>query len=113
VTGKEFLLVAEQKDPEKQKSLEMRIAELEDKLSKVYITEEEIKAYQKVVGLLSGGQAGVGAYSNPQFCVVCRWPIPPCACRYPCVCFCFECFGGCLPGGGAGSGGSGFGSLGT
>lgn len=106
--------MAEQKGSEQQKSLEMRVAELEDKLSKVYITEEEIKAYQKVVGLLSGGQACAGSFPNLQFGMFCRWPpIPPCHCRYPCVCFCFECFGGCLPGGGAGSGGSGFGSLGT
>lgn len=97
--------MAEKKDPEQQKSLEMRVAELEDKLSKIYITEDEIKAYQKVVGLL-GGASG--------FCFLCRWPpIPPCACRYPCVCFCFECGGGCFPGGGSGSGGGGFGSLGT
>ena len=30
----------------------MRVAELEDKMSKIYITEEEWKAYQKVAKLL-------------------------------------------------------------
>ena len=33
---------------EPQKTLEMRVTELEDKLSKIHITEEEMKAYQKV-----------------------------------------------------------------
>src|ERR1041385_8436385 len=42
-------------DQPKEKSLEMRVAELEDKLSKVHITEEEMKAYQKVSSLLGGG----------------------------------------------------------
>ena len=42
-----------------EKSLEMRVAELEDKLAQMHITEDEIKAYQKVAGLLGqGGGAG-------------------------------------------------------
>jgi hypothetical protein len=49
------------------KSLEMRVAELEDKLSKVHITEEEMKAYQKVSSLI--GQQAQPALS-PQVCVV-------------------------------------------
>ncbi len=36
--------MAEQKGSEQQKSLEMRVAELEDKLSMRHITEEEIEA---------------------------------------------------------------------
>jgi hypothetical protein len=46
-------------DEAKEKSLEMRVAELEDKLSKIHITEEEMKAYQKVSSLLGGGGGGV------------------------------------------------------
>lgn len=45
------------------KSLEMRIAAIEDKLSKMAITEEELKAYQKVSALLgqtSGGSVASG-----------------------------------------------------
>lgn len=41
--------------PEKPKTLEMRVAELEDKLSKVHISEEEMKTYQKVAAALAGG----------------------------------------------------------
>ena len=39
-------------ESKEQKSLEMRVAELEDKLSKMHITEEEMKAYQKVSSLV-------------------------------------------------------------
>ena len=48
----------EKKEPEK--TLEMRVAELEDKLSQVHITEDEMKAFRKVSGLL-GQQAGTTA----------------------------------------------------
>jgi hypothetical protein len=51
--------VAEEKK-QKEKSLEMRVAELEDKLAKVHITEEEMRAYHKVSNLL-GGQAAAPA----------------------------------------------------
>lgn len=44
--------------PEKSKSLEMRVAELEDKLSKMHISEDEMKTYQKVASILGGGAMG-------------------------------------------------------
>jgi hypothetical protein len=106
--------MAEQKGSE-QKSLEMRVAELEDKLSKMHITEDEMKAYHKVASLLGGGQAAAGTAASPQICVISRCVINP-ICIVRCIirpiCECFECGGGCLPGaGGVGSAG-GFGSLG-
>lgn len=109
-----------------QKSLEMRVAELEDKLSKIHITEDEMKAFHKVSSLL-------GTTSTPTSAV----PIPAAGCIVDCVggCItectractilrhctvlrfctiirqqCFECGGGCAPGGGFS--GAGFGSLG-
>lgn len=92
--------MAEQESPKSQKSLEMRVAELEDKLSKVYITEDELKAYQKVVSLLG--------------CIpLCSWPIHwPCGfphwpCGFPSAPY------GKTEGGGPGPTGSGFGTLGT
>lgn len=101
--------MAEEKSPERQKSLEMRVAELEDKLTKLHITEEEMKAYQKV-SLLLGRE--VGALS-PIICSMFRCGIPPVRCHiFVCICVCYECGGGCLPGGGFGSAGGGFGSLG-
>jgi MinD superfamily P-loop ATPase len=58
------------------KTLEMRVAELEDKLSKVHITEEEMKAYQKVSSLV--GQQAQPALS-PQVCMLCS------TCFHPCI----------------------------
>ena len=42
---------------EKTKTLEARVAELEDKLAKVSITEEEMKTYQKVAAVLGPAAA--------------------------------------------------------
>jgi hypothetical protein len=85
--------------PPPQKTLEMRVADLEDKMSKIYITEEEWKAYQKVATLLGQGT---------------RRAIPV----FPCAIPVFAC--GVYPQGAAnplfGEGGgaaTGFGSLGS
>jgi len=71
--------MAEHKSSEQPKTLEMRVAELEDKLSKIHITEDEMKTYQKVSGLLTGQPvadatpATVAAPQlSPQVCVVSR-----------------------------------------
>jgi hypothetical protein len=63
------------------KSLEMRVAELEDKLSKIYITEEEFKAYQKVASLM-GANSAIQAVDPPTcvppgVCSVCSCPCGP------------------------------------
>ena len=109
-------------DQPKEKSLEMRVAELEDKLSKMHVTEEEMKAYQKVSALLGGGgspspQAGcildcvhscinectIRACTIVRSCIIRACTIRACT---------YECGGGCAPGGGGRFGGGGFGSLG-
>ena len=46
--------MADQKGSDQAKTLEMRVAELEDKLSKVHITDDEMKAYHKVNSLIGG-----------------------------------------------------------
>jgi hypothetical protein len=112
-------------DKAKEKTLEMRVAELEDKLSKVHITEEELKAYQKVSTLIGGASPLIGGASPQAGCIVdCSGGcINECAIRACIARFCtitrfctiiractFECGGGCAPGGG--SFGGGFGSLG-
>lgn len=51
------------------KTLEMRVAELEDKLSKLHVTEDEMKAYHKVSSLV--GQQSAPSLS-PQVCVISR-----------------------------------------
>ncbi|SRR6266536_2445873 len=110
-------------DQPKEKTLEMRVAELEDKLSKVHITEEEMKAYHKVSSLIGGGvtaspNAGcildcVGGCINEcaiRACTIIRnCTIRACTIIRACT---FECGGGCAPGGGGLIGGGGFGSLG-
>ncbi|MCM3874160.1 MAG: hypothetical protein ND895_26020 [Pyrinomonadaceae bacterium] len=109
-------------DQPKEKTLEMRVAELEDKLSKVHITEEEMKAYQKVSSLIGGAatpspNAGcildcVGGCINEcaiRACTIVR----SCTVRACTIRACtFECGGNCDPGGGGFFGGGGFGRLG-
>lgn len=109
-----------------QKSLEMRIAELEDKLSKMHITEDEMKAYQKVSALVGSAQPNAGCIVDcssgcinectirtctiARFCTVVRTCTiaRQCTIIRQCTYECFECGGG-APGGGFGGG---FGSLG-
>jgi hypothetical protein len=68
-----------------QKSLEMRVAELEDKLSKVHITEEEMKAYHKVAALTGGHAAAKPSIID--YCLGCYY------CSY-CY-FCQRCLTEC------------------
>jgi hypothetical protein len=111
--------MAESKNPEtSEKTIEMRLAEIEDKLAQLHITDEEMKAYAKVSGLLGqGGQTQLTPDpSGPYPCWPCilprqRWinrgVITPRINRW--VCECNEC----IPyGGGGGFGGGGFGGFG-
>ena len=93
---------------EQPKTLEMRVAELEDKLSKVHITEEEMKTYQKVAAAM-GAQGAVSPI--PQVCVVNRCITYRCIIHTVCQCI-FECSCGPCIAGGTGGVGGGFGSLG-
>ena len=100
-------------------TLEMRVAALEDKLSKLNITEEEMRAYEKVSALMGTGMAP-GATSpqlSPQVCTISPrmvfcWP-PPRGIIRPiirgCECTCGPC--ACDPFSSTGFGG-GFGSFG-
>jgi hypothetical protein len=112
---------------DEKKSLEARVAELEDKLSKIHVTEEEMKAYHKVSSLVGGASPAAGcvvdcsggcinecavrACTIVRQCTVIRSCIRQCTIIRQCTWECFECGGGCAPGGGA-MGGGGFGSLG-
>jgi hypothetical protein len=111
-------------EPKETKSLEMRVAELEDKLAKVHITEEEMKAFHKVSSALGANPSAGCVVNCASGCIsecVIRQPIinrlciirqcwPPISIRQ-CTWECFECGGG-APGGGLGSSG-GFGMLGS
>jgi hypothetical protein len=110
-------IMADPKGSDESKSLEMRIAQLEDKLTKMHITEEEMRAYEKVSALM-GGAAATGADPNlsPQVCQISRSRLV-CINRgvvaRQIVRFCFECTcGPCNPEGGGFSGGGGFGGFG-
>jgi len=130
--------MAQDKESEQIKTLEMRIAALEDKLSKMNVTEEEMRAYEKVSALMGGAPQGApgditsdtGTVSACQVAVcqttptVCqimrnRSIVPRSIIPRQIVRFCNEC-GPCGPcacdinqGGGGFSGGGGFGSFGA
>jgi hypothetical protein len=106
-------------DEKESKSLEMRVAAIEDKLSKIHVTEEEMKAYEKVSSLMGMGTAAQGTQLSPQLCqcqisrVVFCWP--PRGIVRPiitiCECQCGPC--NCQQGGGGFGGfGGGFGGFG-
>ena len=114
-------------DQSKEKSLEMRVAELEDKLSKVHITEEEMKAYQKVSSLLGTGGGGIspqagcildcsGGCINEcaiRACTIRACTIRACTIRACTIRACTsECINECGSGGGGLLGGGGFGGFG-
>jgi hypothetical protein len=108
-------------DQSKEKTLEMRVAELEDKLAKFHVTEDELAAYRKVASLIGAGAAGgeavtaAGAAPGPAqsvACVVRTCVIRTCIIR-TCIITCInECTCGPCAMGGGGVGGGGFGSLG-
>jgi hypothetical protein len=115
--------MAEQKQPDK--TIEMRLAEIEDKLSQLHITEEEMKAYQKVsnaLGMGGAAPAAMGAQSAAQLPIGINRGISPihrvCIIRWNCTCICpcgpcYECTcGPCSGGGGGGGFGGGFGGFG-
>ena len=100
------------------KSLEMRVAELEDRLAKVHITEEEMKTYHKVASALGAGAAPSGGVAlSPRICTIAQCVIRPNCIIYNCIVYqcinqCInECGGGCVVSGAGGAGG-GFGTLG-
>jgi hypothetical protein len=117
--------VAEEKKPS-EKTLEMRVAAIEDILAKLHITEEEMRTYEKVSNLLAsnparGGHppAPPGNYPPHTLCYfpqpladypprnACHFRRPPCsfprpACGYECFCGPCSSYGGGEFGGGFG-----------
>lgn len=94
------------------KTLEMRVAELEDKLAKLHISEEDMATYQKVAaklgtgGITAGPSAGTAA-------IQCISPVVHCVirdCIRPIIrnpIYWADCIPQCAPGGGFGGGGFG------
>jgi hypothetical protein len=68
--------------PDATKSLEMRLAAIEDKLAQLHITDEEMATYNKVASILAqrggGGAATMGAQPSPQAASIFR-PISVCS----------------------------------
>jgi hypothetical protein len=128
--------MADSKDPGHQKTLEMRVAELEDRLSQMHISEEDMQTYHKVASQLGAApcqhsQPCVAAQQQ-QPCVAAQTAQQPCiasqqqAAIYPYYyrCYYFNCYyrpiyyqdcilGPMSGGGGGGTGGGGFGGFGT
>ena len=122
------------KDPGHQKTLEMRVAELEDRLSQMHISEEDMQVYQKVASKLGAAPCVAGqpcvAAQQQQPCVAAQAAQQPCiasqqqAAIYPYYyrCYYFNCYYrpifyqdcilGPMSGGGGGAGGGGFGGFG-
>ena len=106
-------------DEPAQKTLEMRVAELEDKLAKLNISEDEMRAYQKVSAALGAGAGGAQAVQPcviQQSCHVLPCIVRQClpCWRAPCVTPCV-CPAGCQPACACTpctTGSGGFGSLG-
>jgi hypothetical protein len=74
--------------PEEKKTLEMRVAELEDKLAQVHISEDEMSTYHKVAAKL-GGAAPCASPGPP--------PPPQCAqCVHCIVQHCVQCIHTCV-----------------
>jgi hypothetical protein len=86
------------------RTLEMRVAELEDRLAQVTVSEEEMRAFQKVSGsLMARGPMGgvpaaqpipqvcpcvVSTCSIVHHCIIAQCIITHCTCVCPCQCVC-------------------------
>jgi len=116
---------------DEKRTLEMRVAELEDKLAQVHITEDEMATYNKVAAKLGAAQPCQSCQSfqpTPSPCIA--QPIQSCVAQQcaiqhciiqQCIIRCIikpiywnDCIGPCAPGNCAtgGLGGGGFGGLG-
>jgi len=133
--------MAETKEPGHAKTLEMRVAELEDKLSQMHVSEEEMKTYQKVAQKLGtspcqqcSASPCIAAQQAQQPCIAAQQAQQPCVASqqaqaqlYPIYyrCYYYRCYyyynnpiyyADCIPAtgqtGGA-MGGGGFGGFGT
>lgn len=120
--------MTEEKKPS-EKTLEMRVAAIEDILAKLHITEEEMRTYEKVSNLLASNPARGGQWHLPPaqppnypphtLCYfpqplsdypprsACHFRRPPCssprpACGYECFCGPCSSYGGGEFGGGFG-----------
>ena len=104
--------MADPKPPDA-KTLEMRVAELEDRLSKLHVTEDELKAYHKVSSLVNQNAPQAGCIVDCSHGCINECMIRACTIRACTIRACtYECGGGCAPGGGGGFGGGGFGGFG-
>jgi hypothetical protein len=99
------------------KTLEMRLAALEDQLSKLSISEQDMKTYERVANALGGSQ--VAAQPAPDTGLLCQITRQRLVCinrgiiPRQIIRFCNECqCGPCNMGGGGFSGGGGFGDFG-
>ena len=99
---------------EEKKTLEMRVAELEDKLAQLHISESDMATYQKVAAKLGAAAPSAQSCIAAAQCIQCINPIIYQQCiRWPIIrpIYWADCIPQCLPAGG-GVGGGGFGTFG-
>ncbi|WP_170162060.1 hypothetical protein [Paracoccus siganidrum] len=84
--------MADKESKGSEKTLEMRVAELEDKLQGMQVTEEEMRAYNKVSAMMAGAQpaASPAAINDPAMipapdaCIISQC-VRPCTVVQQCV----------------------------
>jgi hypothetical protein len=99
---------------DEKKTLEMRVAELEDKLAQLHISEADMATYQKVAAKLGTGAPAAQPCMAAQS-IQCISPILNPHCIIRCIIrpiYWADCIQQCFQGGGAGGAGGGFGGLG-
>ena len=95
--------MAEKEQRTPARTLEMRVAELEDKLRQMHITEDEMRAYNKVASAMVGGAVSaeqLAKIPGPKPCIA-SCVINPCIITNCVICYCIreciqECVRGCI-----------------
>ena len=129
--------MADSKDPGHQKTLEMRVAELEDRLSQMHISEADMQVYQKVASQLGAAPCQQCMSAPPCVAAQQQQPCVAAQAQQPCIAsqqtaasiypyypiyrpfyypyyrpiYYADCIGP-MSGGGGGTGGGGFGGFG-
>ena len=99
---------------EEKKTLEMRVAELEDKLAQLHISESDMATYQRVAAKLGAAAPSAQPCIAAQY-LQCASPIIYQQCiRWPIIrpIYWADCIPQCYTGGGGAGGAGGFGGLG-
>lgn len=91
--------MAEKEQRTPARTLEMRVAELEDKLRQMHVTEDEMRAYNKVATAIGAGAVSADQLARipgPKPCIA-SCVINPCIIAQCVICHCIqECIRPCI-----------------